>query len=672
MEIIKILLLGLGQGGTRFLKILGKRTNLKLVAVEKNPKALGIRVAQDLNIPVFITLEEGLNLSPNLIIDTTGDPEVEEILKSQNKKIPYLSGYIAKLFISLADELFYQQQELEAIINSAHDGLIAVNKEGIITWFNSAAEKITGTSRKEALGKFALDVIPNTRLPVVLKTGKTELNQFQDLGTAKIITSRVPVINEFGEVIGAVAIFKDITEIQQLAEELTNLHQIKTLLTSIIDSTQDAISVVDKRGYGILINKAYTELTGLTEKEVIGKPATVDIAEGESVHFKVLKEKRPVKNITMKVGPLKREVVVNAAPIIVNDELKGSVAVIHDVSELRRLTEEVDRLKRSLATGSRYSFSDIVGEHPLLLSAIDLAKLAAQTSATVLLRGESGTGKELFAHAIHNQSPRANKPFIRINCAALSESLLESELFGYTEGAFTGARKGGKKGVFEEANGGTLFLDEIGTLSINLQAKLLRVLQEKEIVKVGENHPIPIDVRIIAATNLNLEEAVKKKTFREDLYYRVNVIPIHLPSLRERKSDIPALTYAIVHKLNREYGRNIKFIDPEVFRYLMSYSWPGNIRELENYLGRAMLKISLAENQLKREHLPKLFEETQETSSLPKDYTDLNLKRLTREFEKSVIKEALEKTRYNKTKAAQLLGITPRSLYNKLKELDLE
>ncbi|GAV24414.1 sigma-54-dependent Fis family transcriptional regulator [Carboxydothermus islandicus] len=671
MEEIKVLLLGLGQGGTRFLKILGKKSNLKLMAVEKNPDALGVKIAKDLNIPVFLTLEEGLEKAPNLIIDTTGDPQVEKTLKNLKENIPYLSGYIAKLFISLADELFYQEQELEAIINSAHDGLIAVNREGIITWFNNAAEKITGINRHQVLGKYVVEAIPNTRLHIILKTGKAEINQFQDLGRAKIITSRIPLINEFGDVIGAFAIFKDITDMQKLAEELTNLQEIKTLLTSIIDCTQDAISVVDEQGYGLLINKAYTELTGLTEKDVIGKPATVDIAEGESVHFRVLQEKRPIKNIPMKVGPLKKEVVVNAAPLIVDGTLKGSVAVIHDVSELKRLTEEIDRLKRSLSSSARYTFDDIVGEHPLLIEALELAKLAAQTSATVLLRGESGTGKELFAHAIHNHSPRAKKPFIRINCAALTESLLESELFGYEEGAFTGAKKGGKKGVFEEANGGTLFLDEITTLSPNLQAKLLRVLQEKEIVRVGGNQPVPVDVRIIAATNLNLEEAVKNKTFREDLYYRINVIPINLPALRERKTDIPALARAIVQKLNREYGRNIKFIDPEVFPYLMSYSWPGNIRELENYLGRAMLKVSLAEDRLGPEHLPKLFEETHQTSFSKTQSSELNLKKLTREFEKSVVKEALERAKYNKTRAAQLLGITPRSLYNKLKEFDL-
>ncbi len=265
---------------------------------------------------------------------------------------------------------------------------------------------------------------------------------------------------------------------QQLASEVTNLKDVQTLLEAIIQSTQDAISVVDAEGRGILINPAYSRLTGLRPEAVIGQPANVDIAEGESMHLQVLRTRRPVKNVPLKVGSTKREVVVNVAPIIVGNELRGSVGVIHDVSEIKRLTEELNRANHLIRTvQAKYTFDDIIGTSPAITLAVEQARRAAETPATVLLRGESGTGKELFAHAIHRQSDRHNHPFVRVNCAALSESLLESELFGYEEGAFTGAKRGGKRGLFEEASQGTLFLDEIGEMSTATQAKLLRALQ---------------------------------------------------------------------------------------------------------------------------------------------------------------------------------------------------
>src|SRR5690625_3086553 len=276
------------------------------------------------------------------------------------------------------------------------------------------------------------------------------------------------------------------------------------MLEAIIHSSDEAISVVDENGKGLMINPAYTRITGLTENEVIGKPATVDISEGESMHLRVLKTRRPVRGAKMKVGPSKKEVIVNVAPIIAEGKLKGSIAVIHDISEIQQLTMELKRAKQIIRNlEATYTFDDIIGTSPEMTIAIEQAKIGAKTPATVLLRGDSGTGKELFAHAIHNESDRKYNKFIRVNCAAIAESVLESELVGYEEGAFTGAKAGGKKGLFEEANKGSIFLDEIGELPLGMQAKLLRVLQEKEVIRVGGTTPIPLDVRIITATNTN-------------------------------------------------------------------------------------------------------------------------------------------------------------------------
>lgn len=575
------------------------------------------------------------------------------------------------------DELARRSRELEVIINSTHDAMVAVDQAGRITLFNAAAERLTGLKREQVMGKLALEVIPNTRLHVVLASGQPELNQQQEMGPTTIITNRVPVRDDDGQVIGAVAVFRDISDFKSLAEEITNLREIQSLLEAIINSTQDAISVVDKDGKGLLINPAYTRLTGLTQADVIGKPATVDIAEGESMHLQVLRTRRPVRNVRMKVGPLRKDVVVNVAPILVGDELKGSVGVIHDTSEIIQLTEELERARTLIRRlEAKYTFEDIVGVSPSMVAAVDQARRAAETPVTVLLRGESGTGKELFAHAIHCASPRRNGQFIRVNCATLSETLLESELFGYVEGAFTGARRGGRRGLFEEANGGTIFLDEIGEISPNLQAKLLRVLQEREIIRVGDNRPIPVDVRVIAATNVNLELALERGTFREDLYYRLNVVPIFIPPLRHRGEDLPLLVNHTIRKLNQAYGRCVETVAPEAMAALAEYKWPGNIRELENVLSRAMINMRFTDTELRLEHLPPLGRQAgaeggDATAANGGAYDNRTLAEIMADKEREVLQAALRDCRGNKTEAARRLGIATRSLYYKLERLGL-
>lgn len=428
--------------------------------------------------------------------------------------------------------------------------------------------------------------------------------------------------------------------------------------------------MVDKDGRGLLINPAYTRLTGYQPSDVIGQPAEVDIAEGESMHMRVLATGQPVKNVPLKVGPRRREVIVDVAPFYVNDELRGSVGVIHDVSEITHLNEELARANRLLrSVQAKYTFDDVVGGSPAIRLAVEQARRVASTPATVLLRGESGTGKELFAHAIHHASQRAMRPFIRVNCAALSDSLLESELFGYEEGAFTGAKRGGRQGLFEEASGGTLFLDEIGELTLTTQAKLLRALQEREIVRVGGVKPIAVDVRVIAATHIHLEQAVAKGHFREDLYYRLNVLPIVIPPLRYRKEDIEPLAAQIIHKHNQAYGRNVACLSEAAVKQLQAYDWPGNVRELENTLGRAMIHMDYRDQVLEEWHLPPLQilkrGEQDETTEIAAEQ-GLTLAERVYRLEQRVIRETLAAVGGNKTEAARRLGISVRTLYYKL------
>ncbi|MGE5560097.1 MAG: sigma 54-interacting transcriptional regulator [Chloroflexota bacterium] len=573
-------------------------------------------------------------------------------------------------------ELAHPSRELEVIINSTHDAMIAVDADGCITLFNAAAERLTGLSRDDVLGRPAREVIPNTRLHLVLESGLPELNQQQEMGRTTVVTNRVPVRDDSGRLIGAVAVFRDISEFKGLAEEITNLKEVQSLLEAIINSTQDAISVVDRDGRGLLINPAYTRLTGMTQSDVIGKPATVDIAEGESMHMQVLRTRKPVRNVRMKVGPKRKEVIVNVAPIMVGAELKGSVGVIHDTSEIMQLTEELERARTLIRRlEAKYTFEDVVGTSSSIIAAVDQARRAAETPVTVLLRGESGTGKELFAHAIHAASPRRGGQFIRVNCATLSEALLESELFGYVEGAFTGAKRGGRRGLFEEANGGTIFLDEIGEISQNLQAKLLRVLQEREIIRVGDNRSVPVDVRVIAATNVNLELAMERGTFREDLYYRLNVVPIFIPPLRHRREDLPLLVNHTIRKLNQEYGRCVEAVAPEAMAEMAAYDWPGNIRELENVLSRAMINMRFSDTELRPEHLPPLGRQSgtdsDATAGGGSTYYNRTLDEIMAEKEREVLQAVLRECNGNKTEAARRLRIATRSLYYKLERLGM-
>jgi PAS domain S-box-containing protein len=565
------------------------------------------------------------------------------------------------------------KNDIDIIFDSTYDGMIAINSDGIVTLFNKAAERITGRKAKEMIGKPAVEVIPNTRLHHVLAEGVAEIGQEQNLGNTVIVTNRVPIRDANGDVRGAVAIFRDITEIKNLTSTISNLWNVRSLLEAVIESTADAISVADEKGNNIIVNPAYTRITGMPREAVIGKHATVDIAEGESMHMKVLQTGKPVKNVRMKVGPGKKEVIVNVAPIYIEGIIRGSVGVIQDISEIITLNEELAHARKIIRQlKARYTWEDIIGRSPAISLAKEQARRAAETPATVLLRGESGTGKELFAHAIHNASSRKKGQFVRINCAALAQDLLESELFGYEEGAFTGAMKGGKIGLFEEASRGTIFMDEIGEIGLSLQKKLLRVLQEREITRVGSTIPIPIDVRVIAATNANLEQKVKEGSFREDLYYRLNVIPILIPPLREIKDDISFIVEHLIFKLNQSYGREVLRMSGDALSGLMQYHWPGNVRELESVIARAMINMKPNEKIIEILHLPLLeCEKVSEVLFSAAQSTARTLDQAVAEAERAAIIRALQDAGGNRQNAANLLNTALRNLYYKIKKYNI-
>ncbi len=341
------------------------------------------------------------------------------------------------------------------------------------------------------------------------------------------------------------------------------------------------------------------------------------------------------------------------------------MAVVNKALELRTLRDENRQLKEEL--GARYQFDNIVGRSPIMREIFATIARVAPTRATVLLAGESGVGKDMIARAIHHHSPRADRPFVKINCTSIPENLMESELFGYEKGAFTGANIS-KPGKFEQADTGTVFLDEIGDVPASVQVKLLRILQEREFERLGSNKTKHIDVRVLAATNVDLRAALEQGTFREDLYYRLNVMPLNIPSLRERKEDIPYLAEHLVKKLSKDLGSPVNAISEGAVERLMSYYWPGNVRELENVLERSMVLSTgpvLQAEDIRLDMQPRSKVQAGGDHFLPDGMT-------LDEYEQSIIKEALKRANGNKSQAARLLGLTRNALRYRLTQMGLE
>ena len=338
--------------------------------------------------------------------------------------------------------------------------------------------------------------------------------------------------------------------------------------------------------------------------------------------------------------------------------------ILERAVEKRRLANHAGRLERELA--SRGMVGDLIGESPAMQEVFHMLQQAAPTKATILITGESGTGKELTARAIHELSPRRSGPFFAVNCAAMPESLMESELFGHEKGAFTGAVER-RAGCFELARGGTLLLDEIGDMPMNTQAKLLRVLEERRVRRLGSPREIDLDVRVVASTNQNLKEAISKNNFREDLFFRLNVFEVHLPPLRERNGDVARLADELISTLNQKHECRVTDLSPEVLALFTSYSWPGNVRELRNVLERAV--ILAGEGTILLTHLPRGFAgRTEPVQSESGDSVVLTPGTTVADGERALIEMTLRHTGNNRTRAAEILGISPKTLFNKLKE----
>lgn len=559
------------------------------------------------------------------------------------------------------------------VLNSMHNGVVAVDADGYIAVFNKSLQKIYGYSEKDVLGRHINEVVPYTGLLKILETGCSHIGRKFTVGDAVYMTNRTPVLCQ-GRIIGAVGVIQEITELQNIVEELESVKELKGTMETILESAYDGLIVINREGLVTMVNNAFASLLGKSPQEVMGRHIT-EVMKNTRMHL-------VVKNGQAEIGDLQRinghEVVVMRFPIKKEGQTIGAVGKImfKDVHDLNALAQKINSLRSELAyykgelqrfRGAKYGLEQIVGCSREIERLKETLAKVAQSTSTVLINGETGTGKELFAHAVHMESNRRYGPFIKVNCAAIPEQLLESELFGYVGGAFTGARKDGQTGKFELANKGTIFLDEIGDMSLPLQAKLLRVLQDKEIERLGDTRVKLIDVRVVAASNKNLDELIKKGRFREDLYYRLNVINLTIPPLRERHEDLRILVEHFINKFNFEFSLHVDGLTDDCWRMFCRHHWPGNVRELENVMERAFNVVE--GSRIRPKDVPVYMQKAGQSNRVIGQHQ--SLQSLLEQTEKVAIKEALDSTGGNKVQASSVLGISRAWLYQKIQKYDL-
>lgn len=517
------------------------------------------------------------------------------------------------------EELMEENEELKDCLDSMYNPVISVDKNGHIKILNKSAQSLLGISAEEAQGCNITNVLHTSRLEDVLKTGEIQSTQKLFAHNKIFISNRSPIMQN-GQITGAVAVLQDISELDNIVNELEYTKRLNRELDAIFESSFDGLYVTDGNGVTLRLNKGFERITGIPASKCIGRNMKDLVAEGiysRSGTLMALEQKQRV-TITLQVNT-GQSVLVTSTPIF-DDE--GNIILVvtnaRDVTELnglQRKLEHVEGLSRFYQTELQQlklqNSKQLVVNSNKMRELVKLVIRVASVDSTVLIQGESGVGKELIADIMYAKSGRKDGPFIKVNCGAIPENLLESELFGYDPGAFSGANKNGKAGLFELASGGVLFLDEIGDMPLNLQVKLLRAIQDMEICRVGGIKPIKLDLRIFAGTNRNLNEMVANGQFRQDLYYRLNVVPIHVPPLRDRKEDIPILSTYFLQMFNRKYHMN-KRLTADVMGCFMDYDWPGNVRELENLIERVV--VTTSQDTITNKDLP-----TWLAHSLPKD-----------------------------------------------------
>jgi PAS domain S-box-containing protein len=570
-------------------------------------------------------------------------------------------------------ELDAVEERYRVILDSIRHGIIVIDKQARIVFINKAASSFLQCDPAEGLGQPITSVVPNTRLPEVLESGRPLFNEKHRIGSKVVITDRLPIM-QGPEVVGAVAIFQDITAEEELLSQLTDVKELVKIMEVVLDNSYVGIIFCDSEGIIRFMNRMYEELLGVDRQTAVGQHITKYFPDSRLPI--VIRTGEPELGWVYNFRGQK--LVLNRIPIKRGGKVVGAIAqcIFRDLSELKKLAAKVEVLERKAIRYRRelnsllahkYGLDDFVGESESIKALKQLVSLYARTDCPILILGETGTGKELLAHAIHDCSGRSNGPFVCINSASIVEGLLEAELFGYVRGAFTGAHPGGKIGKVELADGGTLFLDEIGDLSLDAQAKLLRVLEEKRVERVGGIHPIEVNFRLVAATNKDLEKMMKEGKFREDLYYRLATITLFVPPLRSRPEDIPLL---VTHFLRRLSGRELR-VSEQALEALKRYRWPGNVRELKSVMERAVSLLGQDEDEVLLIHLPSYILQDAWGGDPREGPFPSFLKKTLDDEEQEAILKALRACQGNRVRCAKLLGISRSALYRKMKKFGI-
>lgn len=553
---------------------------------------------------------------------------------------------------------------IQAFLNCLSEGIVAYSTDKRLISNNAFMQLFNVKKENEkaivnVLKKHGLDKMLNNE-----SEEEKELYVGDKQVKVKKINLRIADKNMF-----SVMVFKDLTTKNDPNWKINELKYSLDAMKDIVDNAYQGMVLVDKEGR--ILKWCYEKLLGIKEEDVLGRHVD-EVIENTRLHVVVKTGQKELCDIQRIQG---RDMLASRIPIIQDGEVIGAIGTVlfRNIDEIRAMAKRLEMLEKTVDKykneiskmySARYTFDSIVTQNKKMMELKEIAAKAAATDSTVLIQGDSGTGKEFFAHAIHNASSRKYAPFVQINCAAIPHELLESELFGYEGGAFTGAKKEGKIGKLELANGGTIMLDEVASMSYSMQAKLLRVLEEREFERIGGNTKIKIDVRVIACTNEDLKTCVKQGRFRKDLFYRLNVVEINIPPLRDRMDDIPVLCDEILSQLVRNMGFPPKTISDRAMTALKLHNWPGNVRELRNVLERAANMSS--GNLITLEDLPDYIKNylTDKEAEVDKAC----LKNRVIDAELKAIMEALELSNGNRTEAAKHLGIHRTALYKKLKK----
>lgn len=570
---------------------------------------------------------------------------------------------------------------LNFVFDASHNGIAVFDEHGTIVIFNRAAGRVLKRDPAHLIGKPVKETLPHAwpDLKRLLETGISQIGVQLTVNESTIVANRSPIkLN--GKTIGVISVFQDISEYEKIITELETYKRITKELDAIINSSYDGLYVTDGKANTLRVNKAYERISGLKAGNLVGRNMRELVEKGffdQSVTLEVLRTQKPVTIMQDIRGGKKAMVTGN--PIFDEDknEIILVVTNVRDVSELDNLRKQLEDTRQisekyfsELQELRLHSLKteDFVVKSESMKNILQTAFKVAQVDTSVLISGESGVGKDLLARIIHNNSYRAEKSFIKINCGAIPETLLESELFGYERGAFTGARTEGKAGLFEVADGGTVFLDEIGELPFHLQVKLLSILEDEQVIRLGGTKPHHINVRIIAASNMNLEKMVEEKKFRRDLLFRLNVIPIHIPPLRERREDIfPSINF-FLSRFNKVHKKRKRILG-EALDLLTMYNYPGNIRELRNIIERLVV---MSESDLVGvRDLPIYVLKKEPQGSFPVNCEiEVNLNRVMQGIEARLIEDAV--CRYGTTyNAARYLGISQSTVVRKMQRYNI-